>query len=448
MTDPIRHCESHLRNLLEAASAIGCAMWPSVVDVRTRRFPTGEHVPARVYRLIGAPHGSTLYWDQPMIVAALNLSKITGNDDYAEAVRRYVDAFLHRCVDDHDMFIWGNHAYYDVFDNEVVTFSNGYHELRPITPAWDVFYDRAPEATETYIRAMARRHIYDARTGAFNRHDDGKKGHAFLEAGGILCESIAWLHARTADPELLRSALQVARYSYSRRDPSTGLVPNEPDGARWDSRVCTSEVGLWAGCLLGAWRHTGCDEFVDMAHAAVRAYLEHAWDDDAGRYAGQVRIHDGRPEVPGQSGYWPGRFGDPWTTDQWPTHDYPMALAEACLELTEMVDDPQLHRGVDRWARIAMDTRPTDTADWAYAESYGRCIRYLTRVARRTGNERDLDDARRLAEEARDRLWAHGMVQGYPDGGVYESVDGVGILLLALLEMHTGEPVEMHGLGF
>ncbi len=92
------------------------------------------------------------------------------------------------------MFLWGNHAYYDVFEHKTVPFNNGYHELRPITPAWDIFWERDAQETETYIRTMAKRHVYDPSKGGFNRHDDGRKGHAFLEAGGIMSESLAWLY--------------------------------------------------------------------------------------------------------------------------------------------------------------------------------------------------------------------------------------------------------------
>ena len=211
--------ESHLQRLISASGDAG-GMWPSVLDVRTGRRPDGEHVPQRVYRLIGAPRGSTLYWDQPMIVAAKALSELTGRPQYGQAADRYVDAFLSRCVSDTGMFRWGNHAYYDVFRNEVVEFHHGHHELRPITPAWDIFWRHAPLQTATYIRSMARRHVYDPATGGFNRHDDGKKGHAFIEAGGILSESLAWLYGKTTDNELLEMARQIARYSYGHRNPS------------------------------------------------------------------------------------------------------------------------------------------------------------------------------------------------------------------------------------
>ena len=444
--------QSHLSRLIDAGDtqdAIACkAMWPAVLDTRTGRFPPGEHVPRRVYRLIGAPRGSTLYWDQPLIVAAFALSALSGDSRYAEAADAYVDAFLARCVDEHGMFCWGNHQYYDLFEDRIVAFQNGHHELRPITPAWEIFWRHDAGRTARYIRTMADRHVYDRSTGAFNRHDIGRRGHAFIEAGGILVESLAWLYRQTDEHDLLDLALRVARYSYAHRGASTGLVANEPDQGRWDSHVCTTEVGLWAQSLLRAAAHASSDEPADMAADAVRAYLRYGYDEASARYLGQVRVDDGMPVTPTEAGYWPRRHADPWSTDQWPTHDYPMALAEACLTLHARTGDNVFLEAIRRWARIAVETRPERTGRWAYAESYGRCIHFLARAAGQLNDGQLRKDASSLADEAVDRLVEHGVFQGYPDGHVYESVDGVGFLLLALILVETGTDADLRGFGF
>ncbi len=442
-------CESHFQRLISATSETGGAFWPSVLDVRTGRYPEGRHVPRRVYRLIGAPRGSTLYWDQPMIVAAHVLSELTGNPQYSLAADRYRDAFLSCCVADNGMFRWGNHAYFDVLCKAVVEFHGGHHELRPIMPAWDIFWSHAPEKTAEYIRTMAARHIYDPDSGGFNRHDDGNKGHAFLEAGGVLAESLAWLYSKTGDSGLLDTALSIARYSYTHRDAVTGLVPNEPNMERWDSRVCTTEVGLWAQCLLRADQYAANGEFVGMARSSVSAYLDCAFDKRSGRFFGQVDIRDGTPVIPEKPGYWPQAYSDPWNTHQWPTHDYPMSLAEACLLLYQRTGgDSALLEDILRWAAVVVEDRPGSRGGWAYAENYGRCIHFLACAGLELGEDRLLSSAFALADEARDHLWENGMFQGYPGSHVYESVDGVGFLLLALMLAESRRSIDMNLYGF
>jgi hypothetical protein len=440
--------DSHQRNLVSAVVDDDNPMWPSIVEVRTGRCPTDAEPPGRVYRLIGAPRGSSLYWDQPLAVAACVLSERIDRPAHARSVADYIGAFLDRCVAPDGMFRWGNHVYYDVFRDEVVEFHGGPHELRPITPAWDAFWRHAPERTERYIRTMADRHIYDPATGGFNRHDDGKKGHAFIEAGGILAESLAWLFAMTGDGDLLETALRIARYSYSHRDPATGLVPNEPDAGRWDSKVCTSEIGLWAQCLLRAAQYTEDDRFTEMARSASRSYLEHAYDVDSWRYVGQVAVENGRAVMPRESGYWPREYSDPWNTDQWPTHDYPLALAEASLSLYLLSKDDFFVDAARRWARIAFADRPARTGNRAYAMNYGRCIHFLARAGRELSEERLLDQAARLAEEAVECLYENGMFQGYPGTHLHRAVDGVGYLFLAFLALEEGEEPHMMNFRF
>lgn len=357
MRDYVKLVEEHLTVLQRAILKPSNPMWPSVVDAATGQCPADADPPGRVYRKIGAPRGSTLYWDQPTVVAAHAVAALTGHTRYAESADAYIRAFLNRCVGEDGMFRWGNHIYYDIFGETVITFP-GYHELRPLTPAWDLFGRLAPEATVRYLRTMTRRHVYDAGSGGFNRHDDGRRGHAFLEAGGVLVETLAWLYRDTGLADDLDLARRIAGYSFGHRNASTGLLPNEPDHGRWDSQVCTSEVGLGAACLLRASDLAGDPALVDMAREAVQAWLMHAWNSAAGRYVGQVAIATGKATTPERPGYWPGAWSDPWNTNQWPTHDYPIELAEACLDLYSRAGDEAFVEAVRRWGRIVVETRP------------------------------------------------------------------------------------------
>lgn len=422
--------------------------WPAVLDTRTGRFPENDDTPRRVYRLIGAPRGSTLYWDQPSVVAAYALESGFGRPAIARSADAYIDAFLSTCRGDDGIFRWGNHAYYDLFDRRVVSFSGGHHELRPMTPAWELLAQYDPSAVEAYLRTAIPRHVYDPATGGFNRHDDRSRGHAFLEAGGVLVETAAWLARRTGEAELAETACRIARYSYEHRGYATGLLQNEPDHGRWDSLVCTTEVGLWAGCLLRAADYLKRDELVDMARDAVDAYLRYGWDAAAERYAGQVAVADGKHVTPADAGYWPRRYADPWNTDQWPTHDYPMALGRACIDLYERTADDRYRTAIQRLAAIAFRTRPTETGEWSYAGNYGEAIWFLTGAARALREETYRARAVHVADEALYVLREGRLFCGYPADHRYEAVDGVGILLLSLLALSTERRLELFGLGF
>ncbi len=70
----------------------------------------------------------------------------------------------------------------------------------------------------------------------------------------------------------------------------------------------------------------------------------------------------------------------------------------------------------------------------------------LPGAARVLHDNRLLRTAHRLASDAIERLSENGMFQGYPNGHVYESVDGVGFLCLALISLDVEDDLESYGL--
>jgi hypothetical protein len=236
----------------------------------------------------------------------------------------------------------------------VAHFAGGPHEIRPISPAWQLFWEVDPKATERAIRQTGIRHVFDSESGGFNRHDEQKAQYAFLEAGGILAESLCWLYAKNRDEALADLALRIARFSHNYRSPETGLIENSPLIDRWDKYVCTTEVGLWAGSLLRAADLSGRQEFARMAADGVTAYLRYGYDKDSQQYYGQLNVKDGTPvlkenPIPGPEDYFPGNYADIWNAN-FPAHDYPLAMADTCVELFRRTKGAQYEEAVRRWA--------------------------------------------------------------------------------------------------
>lgn len=443
---------SHLDRVTSTGLAVGYGpddtpMWMSSLDIHTGRYPANDtrppDIPKRVYRFIDAPRGCSLYWDQPQVVAAHVLSQLCGDERYARAADAYTGAFLDRCVSrPTGLLLWGNHYYWDAFagcvkcfpgslepwPTDPVSCEGNYHETRPLMPAWWTFWRISPEMTERTIRAMGNYHIYDTGTGEFNRHADRRRGYPFLESGGILVHSLCWLYAQTSDRRLLDQALRVARFSFDTRHPLTGLLPNSPGSGRWDEYNATSEVGLWAGSLLGAAALTGEKSFVVMAAETMASFLRFAYQPESGRLYGRIRIEDGIPTLGDKdTPYQPGDESDPWES-LFPTHDYPIALGDTALTLYQ-------HTGDHRFDAPIHVPVPGDRI--VYIEQYGRCIRYLHRLGL-AGNTAALRQSRHLATEAVQLFFREGMFRTHTGEDRYDAVDGTGFLLLALLELHAG----------
>jgi hypothetical protein len=433
-------------------------MWFASLDTRTGRYPIDDRRPAQIprrhYRAIDAPRGASLYWDQPALIAAHTLSSLCGDPRYARAATDYVHAFLRRCTAANGMLLWGNHYYWDAARGVTVRFvgeeapvpvdlateRGDLHEARPIPPAWELFWQVDAPAAARAIRGFVTQSAFDPATGGFNRHADGRRGCAFLESGGILAEAAAWLHARQPDRDLLALGGRMAGFSAAAGDARTGLLPVNPTQNRWDRHACTTEVGLWAGCLLRAASATpDCAPWIAPAADAMRAYLRHGWDHATGRYWGRLNVADGSPvrgvpEYPGDDAlsrkHQPGDYADPWRP-LFPAHDYPLPFAETCLDLWRLTGEPVFGEACDRWADAIVASLPANNGQGAYAEHYGRCIHFLWRLGR-------VPQARALAGEACHQLWDGGLFRTHPGEHRYDAVDGPGWLLLALLALETG----------
>ena len=73
----------------------------------------------------------------------------------------------------------------------------------------------------------------------------------------------------------------------------------------------------------------------------------------------------------------------------------------------------------------------------AYAEDYGRAISFFVHLYRATGEKRHLALARQIGDDALEKLYVNGLFRGHPAKPYYESVNGVGLLLWALLELDS-----------
>jgi uncharacterized protein YyaL (SSP411 family) len=161
--------------------------------------------------------------------------------------------------------------------------------------------------------------------------------------------------------------------------------------------------------------------------------------------------------------------------DVWPTTifplDFPLLTAQANLyayELTRkegQLGDEELLNAAKRWAHVIEGNLPPDTG-WTfrealtaalpksretrgtYAQNYGRAISFFVHLFRATGERKHLRLAEQLAREAVDKLYVEteikvgrsrtrrfGIFRGHPAKPYYEAANGVGILLLALLEL-------------
>ena len=464
MSEYKSHIQSHLDWFIQNGTVKGYgsddnAMWMSALDLHTSRHPASwdrpDGIEKRCYRWIESPDGSNLYWDLPLLVAAHAMG-----GSYGDAADDYVRDFLARSVLPNGLFLWGNHYYYHATKGTVVSFGDGgsgltpidfesqkgaYHETRPLPVAWDVFWQLDADVTAKSIRAQGEWHVVDVETGQHNRHADKTRGHAFLESGAILAETLCWLAKRTGEASLTDLALKVAQFNFNHRNEQTGLLSNSPTKDRWDMHMVTSEVGMWSNCLMRCYQLTKEKAFAEMACSALGAWLGLAWDEGAQNFYGKLKIADGSPVLgPKTTQYQPADYCDIWEP-LFPAHDYPMPNAEACLMCYQHTGDERFLQGLERWIEVVQNALP---APRGYAEHYGRCIHLLCEAADGLGRSEWRDLSVRIADEAVNTLLVNDRFRSHVGEDRCDAVDGLGFLFLALLRLESGEKPDLMGLHF
>jgi len=205
--------------------------------------------------------------------------------------------------------------------------------------------------------------------------------------------------------------------------------------------------------LLRAYEFTGDALFRDQALAFLEGWAEYAYDPQSGSFWGSLEL-DGTP-VPGPwaaSGY--PQFEPRGLIDLWApefiTAQYNPDAAKSYAQSYQALGDPDLLDTAKKWAALIRDSLPaTDTldetwyatysSDWAqhgtYAEHYGHIVDFFATLYEETGEAHYLLSARTVAQEAIAALWFEGMFRGHPNKPYFEAVDGVGVLLEALIDL-------------
>lgn len=446
----------------------------NILDVRTRTCPQDPLPLDEAYRVTRrgrrGPSGGNLYMDQPTIRAMLALSRVTGEPRYATFARRCMGHTMANQVDEKGLFWWGWHRHYDAFRDEMTGHGGNHHEIHIQQIIWPELWEVNSAAVTREIEAIWEWHIIDKTTGECNRHADGQRGCDFAMSGGEMLLGFAFLHAKTDDPIWLDRARLVADYYWNARHPATNLVPNRPNAGldRFDgSHFDTSITGFLCRSLLLASDLSSEPVFADQAVAYLKAYASFGYDPEAKRFWGSLKL-DGTP-VPGPrvaSGY--AQYEPRGFLDMWEPYvagyENPIYTAQVYAHAYQQTRDEELLEAARRWAQSIRSVFPPRTAnentwygpyakDWAphgaYAGLYGRTISFLLHMHQLTGEAEYEEFAREVAREAVSKLYYQGLFRGHPAKPYYESVDGVGYLLYALvqldqrLERAGGEKVSM-----
>jgi uncharacterized protein YyaL (SSP411 family) len=131
-------------------------------------------------------------------------------------------------------------------------------------------------------------------------------------------------------------------------------------------------------------------------------------------------------------------------------YEMPIYAAQAYAYAYDLTREPELLDAARRWAdciRRAWPPRECSPNAWyrdysrhwaphgTYAGLYGRTLSFLLHLHALTEDAEYLDLARDVAKESVSKLLYRGLFRGHPAKPTYEATDGVGYLLVALLQL-------------
>lgn len=442
----------------------------AVIDVRTLESPEKPELLDSLVRLENRLHrrgerGSNFWYDQKTLKCMYRLSRLIGDAKYATAADSCAAYALKNCRKSNGLLVWGSHIYWDCYKDEASGDDGGKgpHEILVFQPEWEEMYRVNPVAVREEIEGIWKWHVIDKKTGYHNRHDDGRRGFDFAFSGGSLILAFAFMHKATQEPRWLERARLVSDWHWNARNKKTGLTPDTPGSRnRYDGRHSfTNQAGLFASQLLGAYEMTADTYFRDVAIAYIKTFDKYGWDPKSSTFHAMLKL-DGTP-IPARakaSGYdrWsPTGHVNVWRTSIF-SYEFTLAAAQAAIYAWEQSAkepgerDPELLRVALRWAGVVEGALPPHTGRrWkeeleaampaviktggAYAEDYGRAISFFVHVYRATKDPKHLRLAEGLAGEAVEKLFENGLFKGHPAKPYYETTNGVGLLLWALLEL-------------
>jgi pectate lyase-like protein len=459
----IRTClDTLIKHGTDRYGKVHTPMLVSILDTETLRCPREPDVLDEAYRVTRRdrrnPAASDLDTDQALLKTMVLYSALSTDRQYAEFAERYASYALENLIDDHGLIWWGWHRRYDVFEDVNKGHSGDHHEIHAIHEIqWDLLWEANPEATNRTIEAIWQWHVIDKQTGEINRHADGQPGCDFSMSAGAFIEAFAFMYQKTDEKKWLDRARLLAKYYWDRRNPDTDLFPERPNAGehRFDgSSSVTAITGLYCHSLLKAWQLTQDEVFRDHAVAYLKAYGKYGHDDQAGKFWGALRLDGtpilGPPVKDGYAAYEPRghlTLWEPYVAG----YQHAIYTAQAYASAYQMTGDKKLLETAERFARWIAETPPgtceTHENAWyhaystgpgkegTYAGKYGRAVSFLLTMYVATDDDAYLKEAQNLADEAVEKLWDNGLFRGHPAKPYYESLDGVGYLLYAQLQL-------------
>lgn len=390
-----------------------------------------------------AAYGGNLQHDLMLLLAARELTAITGEARYADAAQAYLRFFLENATGTPTgLWPWGEHAHWDFYQDAV---GHNIHEYLGAAPLsfWEWAWSLRPEAVIGEADGLIN-HVYVTDSFAYSRHADvmnplpeprAMDGYLdFPRHGGFYIQVWAFAYSKTGDAKYLDWIERMMDHHVASRHPESGLLPatttNSANTATPTSQLSLAVTMLESVPLLGDTPTTRRCRELGLEHLQAVAALPH--EPEAGRYISSCAV-SGPGDV--------GSMG--WTPAFSANYGGGFACADALLwtaayRLTGQQRYLDLARPL---AQFYADTPEPPEAPNIRAQVFAGIINLMETMHELDGGAQWLPAAERWAQMAIGRLYCdaggRGIFRGATNLWYYESELWVSNLVYALVRLHA-----------
>lgn len=416
-------------------------MFASLIDLESHRNP--EDIPGNS---IGQRYedrslrGGNLLQDVMLLQAMDNISRITGDAKYKQAVADYLTFFLKNCPHPNTgLFPWGEHAYWNFYE-EKHTYDT--HEFLGGVPNsfWERMWQINPDAVRKEADGLIN-HIKNLDNFDFDRHADITKpmpvprperygGMNFARHAGFYIGLWTFAYAKTQDEKYLELAQKMIDHHWNLRSTKSNLPPNRK-GEKNSSSVSTQALALSlleSAELLPEGKVK--NRYLEVANAYLDAFLRLPHKASEGEILMDVPM-DVEPEAAtgGYSHPYKFSYGGGFSADY-------AGLLPGIYRLNK---DERALRLAEQFADFYSAHNPPPITDPVFARIYASIIGLFNDLYELTGKQIYLDQAKRYAKEAIQNLYHNGMFRGATNINHYEGDMMVGSLAYNLVWLHALE---------
>ena len=416
-------------------------MFTSLIDLESHRNP--EDIPGNS---IGQRYedrslrGGNLFQDIMLLQAMDNMTRITGDMKYKKAVTDYLTFFLKNCPHPNTgLFPWGEHAYWNFYEE---TFTYDTHEFLGGVPNsfWERMWQINPDAMRAEADGLIN-HIKNLDNFDFDRHADITEpmpvprpaeygGMDFPRHGGFYIGLWTFAYSKTKDDKYLDWSQKMIDHHWNMRSKKHGLPPNRKNE---DISSAVSTLSLALNLLEAAALLPEGDVKKRYEHVATTyldAILRLPHKPEEGEFLIDLPM-DATPETA------TGSYGQPYTFSYGGgfSADY-ASLVAGVYRLTK---DERALKLAEAFANYYATHNPPPINEAVFARIYATVIGLFNDLYEITKKETYLEQSKRYAKDAIEKLYHDGMFRGATNINHYEGDMMVGSLAYNIVWLHVLE---------